>query len=216
MWGPGYLGTGQRRVSICWAVLPSGPSEGAGGLRILRPRGCCPRKSAGWCVSAESAAAVEGKLPRENTPGRKPPCRVCERRVGVLCPLSPRFPLTAPGCAQNMSWRGPLNKQPGWVMASEFIYRASSPARRLSGLLSRNQVGRKTRPPKPPAPIYSRKPLNVNGSSPTRAWSEPEIEPRPEILRQLLLPCWGCLLDPPPEGPITLQRIEQPSSTWRL
>lgn len=69
-----------------WRSLPD-PSSPRGAVRERVRGGACPRGP---------AAAVEGSC-RENVSGRKPPCGVCERRVGVLRPLSPAVPTHCPG-----------------------------------------------------------------------------------------------------------------------
>lgn len=69
-----YLGTGQRRVSICWAVLPSGPERGAGGaFRIPPVPGVLSAKGFGvvrvsgvprppWREAAEKMSRAESRL----------------------------------------------------------------------------------------------------------------------------------------------------------
>lgn len=140
---------------------PSGSLQAPGVLSARRVRG-------GACQRSPAAAVEEAA---ENVSGRKPPCRSLRRRVGVLCPLSPAVPTHCPRRWAKYELEGPLNKQPGWMWRQGFIYRSIWPARRLSGLLSWNQVGRKTRPPQAANTHLLRKPLNVNSSSPTRAWS---------------------------------------------
>lgn len=100
LWGPEVPRDRPAPRSICWAVLPlPAPSEGleeepSGSLQAP---GCCPRKSAGWCVSAESRGRRGGSC-QENVSRPKAALQGLRGEELVsLCPLSPRFPLTAPG-----------------------------------------------------------------------------------------------------------------------